>query len=91
MTASLTWITAREVELTGKLIPRYNAESDLVDKLSNVRVAIEGPFLHIDPRPQSEPELAAGEEYDIYVLPAASVKRLHLRKTKKSNRIVVRD
>lgn len=63
---------------------RLNEEADVRDrdgnpatKFRDVRVAIEGAFLHVDPRPVKESDVDAGDEgFPVYTVPAAAVKAL---------------
>ncbi|MCX5285953.1 hypothetical protein [Streptomyces sp. NBC_00198] len=47
--STLNWRTA-DVRLTDKLIPNPSNESQLLNHLTQVRVAVDNGFLHIDPR-----------------------------------------
>ena len=76
--STLHWRTA-DVELTDKLVPNPNAEHQLLDRLSNVRVAIEDGFLHIDPRPNGEPVYPGQDTYTVQLIPAHLVRRISYR------------
>lgn len=84
--STLDWRTVAELHLHEKLIPNPNAQSELMDKLQNVRVAVEGGFLHIDPRrPGDSP---AGQEFDVYIVPALAVRTITYRESaKRSGRV----
>lgn len=66
---ALNWRDVTTVELTDKLIPDPNAGHNFLDRLQNVRVAVEGGFLHIDPRKDS------GSTQDLFMVPAAAVRK----------------
>ncbi|MFF9870488.1 hypothetical protein ACF1G0_34825 [Streptomyces sp. NPDC013953] len=74
---TLNWRTAAAVELNDKLIPDPNAQHNLLDRLYGARVAVDGAFLHIDPRPAPDAERhTPGTPYDVYVVPASAVRVL---------------
>lgn len=79
MSNTLNWRTATELHLNDKLIPNPDAGHDLLDKLRNVRVAIDGSFLHIDPRQPNDVEGSRGQEFDVYIVPASVVKTVTYR------------
>lgn len=64
---ALHWRTVTELRLNSKLVWNPNAQHELLDVLRNVRVAVEGGFLHIDPRQD------AGGSQDLFMVPAAAV------------------
>lgn len=70
---SLTWRTA-DLTLADKLIPNPNSESQLLDRLSNVRVAVDAGFLHIDARPNGQPAYPGQTEYAVHIVPAHLVR-----------------
>lgn len=70
---SLTWRTA-DVVLADKLTPNPNSESQLWDRLSNVRVAVDAGFLHIDPRQDGKPSHPGQTEYAVHIVPAHLVR-----------------
>lgn len=72
---SLTWRTA-DVVLADKLIPNPNAEHQLWDRLTNVRVAVDAGFLHIDPRQDGKPSLPGQTEHAVYIVPAHLVRTI---------------
>lgn len=76
--STLQWRTA-DVELADKLVPQPNAEHQLLDRLSNVRVAIDNGFLHIDPRPNSAPAYPGNDTYTVQIVPAHLVRRVSYR------------
>ena len=67
---TLNWREASEVHLTRMIIPGPNGQRNL-QELRNVRVAVEGAFLNIDPRQIGA--AANGSEPDIYIIPATMV------------------
>lgn len=75
---SLHWRKA-EIKLTEKLVPDPRAEHNLLSQLTNVRVAIEGSFVHIDARPNGEPAYPSQTEYNVTVVPATSVAKIVYR------------
>lgn len=80
----LEWRTVSTLELTDKLIPNPNAQHQLLDRLHNVRVAIEGSFLHIDPRqPQDIEAGAAVIEFEVHIVPASSVQTVVYRDSRR--------
>ncbi|MFJ6215052.1 hypothetical protein ACIQGZ_17205 [Streptomyces sp. NPDC092296] len=89
----LIWRTVRELRLTSPLVPDLSNSGKNLDLLYNVRVAIDGAFLHVDPRQEGGPDLRPGDtEFDVYVVPASSVERIHLREqkpAKKSTRVTI--
>ncbi|MEU8101670.1 hypothetical protein [Streptomyces rubiginosohelvolus] len=74
---ALNWRDVLILDLNAKLIPDPNAGHNLLDRLRNVRVAVEGGFLHIDPRPTGHRD--QGGEHDIFVVPASAVMSLVYR------------
>lgn len=70
---TLNWRDAVTVELNAQLIPDPNAGHILLDRLRNVLVAVEGGFLHIDPRKDS------GSGQDLFMVPASAVRRVVYR------------
>ncbi|SFY52081.1 hypothetical protein [Streptomyces sp. F-1] len=73
--SNLHWRTA-DVELGDKLIPNPNAEHQLLDRLTNVLVAVEGAFLHIDARPNGQPAYPGQDTYDVHIVPAHLARRV---------------
>jgi len=87
--ATLNWRTATTVILHDNLIPNPNAEHDLLGRLQNVRVAVEGSFLHIDPRQPQAVEAAAGSnEFNVHIVPATAVKSVTYREIKRRGTLV---
>ncbi|MFH8483559.1 hypothetical protein [Streptomyces sp. NPDC018055] len=80
---ALNWRDVTTLELADKLIPDPNAGHNRLDRLQNVRVAIEGGFLHIDPRQPQQAEGAASQEYDVFIVPALTVKSVVYRDVKR--------
>lgn len=76
--SDLHWRTA-DVELADKLIPDPNAEHQLLDRLTQVRIAVEGAFLHIDPRPTNQPAYPGQDTYNVHIVPAHLVRRVTYR------------
>jgi hypothetical protein len=72
--STLNWRTA-DVELHDGLVPNPRAEHELLSRLTAVRVAIEGSFLHIDPQ-NNAPAWGGQTEYSVTIVPASAVKRL---------------
>ncbi|MDX3343433.1 hypothetical protein PV409_36350 [Streptomyces sp. ME02-6979.5a] len=70
---ALNWRDVTTLELNEKLIPDPNAAHNKLDRLQNVRVAVEGGFLHIDPRKDS------GSGQDLFMVPASAVRRVVYR------------
>ncbi|MGW0780368.1 hypothetical protein [Streptomyces sp. NPDC002913] len=77
----LNWRTATTLVLHENLIPDPNAEHNLLGRLQNVRVAIDGSFLHIDPRQPHDPGFAMDTDYNVHVVPATAVKVIAYRTT----------
>ncbi|RPK35060.1 hypothetical protein EES39_33815 [Streptomyces sp. ADI92-24] len=77
--STLNWRTATHVVLNGTLIPDPNAGHNLLGQLRNVRVAVEGSFLHIDPRQPRDADTSAGEEFDVHIVPASAVNTITYR------------
>ena len=75
---SLTWRTA-DVTLTEPLIPNPNAEHQLLARLSNVRVAVDAGFLHVDPRENGKPSYPGQTEATIHIVPAPLVRTVTYR------------
>ncbi|MEU1086371.1 hypothetical protein ABZ401_05980 [Streptomyces sp. NPDC005892] len=73
---TLNWRTVTTLELTDKLIADPNAGHNKLDQLQNVRVAIEGGFLHVDPR---QPGQHAAGGYDVFLVPGAAVRSVVYR------------
>ncbi|MEU0719202.1 hypothetical protein ABZ498_18765 [Streptomyces lavendulocolor] len=79
---TLHWRTAATLELNDKLIPDPRAQHNLLDRLHGIRVAVDGGFLHVDPRNTPDAERQeAGTPVDIYVLPASAVRVLRYQDT----------
>lgn len=77
---TLNWREIYELRLTDKLIPNPNNQSDLLQRLNGVRVAVEGPMIHVDPRSTSNGEKRDDrEEYDVFVVPASVVEHIKYR------------
>ncbi|MEU6597895.1 hypothetical protein [Streptomyces flaveolus] len=73
--SNLHWRTA-DVELGDKLIPNPTAANQFLDRLSQVLVAIEGAFLHVDARPNGQPTYPGQDTYDVHIVPAHLVRRV---------------
>lgn len=84
---ALTWRNVTTLELTDKLIPDPNAAHNKLDRLQNVRVAVEGSFLHVDPRQPQQAE-AAGQEFDVFLVPASAVRTVVYRDVKRRGALV---
>lgn len=67
---ALNWRNVTTLYLADELIPDPNASHNYLNQLHNVRIAIEGGFLHIDPRKDS------GSRQDLFMVPAAAVRRV---------------
>lgn len=81
--STLNWRTVRDVRLTDKLIPEPGNESNCQNHLCNVRVAIEGAFLHIDPRVVDVRDPDPGSpEFSAYVVPMNAVVSVHYKEQK---------
>ncbi|MER5631249.1 hypothetical protein [Streptomyces nitrosporeus] len=87
MSSTLTWRTATTLVLNDELIPDPNAGHILLKRLQNVRVAVEGGFLHIDPRRPQDVEGAPGAEFEVHVIPASAVRSLAYREAKRAGRL----
>jgi hypothetical protein len=85
---NLNWRPA-DVVLTDKVVPNPRAEHDLLARLHNVRVAVEGSFLHIDPRPNGEPAYPGQGEYTVTVVPSSSVVSVCYKATMVGNMVAV--
>lgn len=70
MSNTLNWRTATDVVLNDKLVPNPNAEHEQLVRLHNVKVAVEGGFLHIDPRRDS------GSSQNLFIVPASAVSKV---------------
>jgi hypothetical protein len=64
---TLHWRAVTELHLNDDLIPNPNAGNVFLTQLYNVKVAVEGGFLHVDPRQDS------GSSQDLFMVPAAAV------------------
>lgn len=73
--SDLKWRTA-DVELVDKLIPNPNAEHQLLDRLTNILVAVDAGFLHIDPRQNGQPSYPGQDTYSVHIVPAHLVRRV---------------
>ncbi|MEU6520489.1 hypothetical protein [Streptomyces sp. NPDC046978] len=71
--STLKWRLA-DVTLNDKLVPNPQSESELLDRLNNVRVAVDGGFLHIDPRRNGQPAYPNEDTYSVHVVPAYLVR-----------------
>lgn len=79
----LEWRTARKVELVEPLIPNPNSQSELLRRLTDVRVAFDGGLVHIDPRGVDAHDFDRGNpEFEVYVVPASAVRTLTYREKK---------
>jgi len=85
---ALNWRTATTVELHDNLIPNPNAEHELLGRLRNVRIAVEGSFLHIDPRQPQDAETSGSHEFDVHIVPATAVKTVTYREIKRRGTLV---
>ncbi|WP_399553862.1 hypothetical protein OG473_39370 (plasmid) [Streptomyces anulatus] len=72
---ALNWRDVITLYLADELIPDPNASHNYLNQLHNVRIAVEGGFLHIDPRKD------AGSGPDLFMVPAAAVRRAVYRET----------
>ncbi|MBD3550838.1 hypothetical protein [Streptomyces sp. SP18CM02] len=79
---ALNWRDATTLELNDGAIPDPNFPGQSLRLLHNVRVAVEGGFLHIDPR-QQQSEAGAGQEFDVFIVPASAVKAAVYRDVKR--------
>ncbi|MGI5485076.1 hypothetical protein [Streptomyces lavendofoliae] len=80
--STLNWRTAAALELTDELIPDPDDEGRLLRSLQAVRVAIEGSFVHVDPRqPSAVKQQRSRTSYVITVVPAAAVRYLRYQET----------
>lgn len=79
---ALNWRDVTTVELTDKLIPDPNAGHNFLDRLQNVRVAVEGGFLHIDPRKDS------GSSQDLFIVPASAVHKVAYQVTEPAQTMI---
>jgi hypothetical protein len=77
---TLPWREVAELRLTSKLIPNPNSQAELLHRLDHIRVAVDGPLLHIDPRSiVNGQKRDDSQEYDVFVVPAASVELIRYR------------
>lgn len=84
--STLPWRLALEVELNDELVPNPFARHQKLQRLDSVWVAVDGPFLWIDPRPDGSPDVAPTDpEFDAYAVPAAAVRVIRYR-VRKSER-----
>ncbi|MFJ1782436.1 hypothetical protein ACIOKA_37655 [Streptomyces anulatus] len=79
---ALNWRDATTLELNDKLIPDPNAAHNKLDRLHNVRVAVEGAFLHIDPRRDS------GSSQDLFMVPASAVHKVAYQVTEPAQTMI---
>ena len=90
MTDTLQWRNATTLRLTDKLIPNPDSTSELLDQLNNVLVAIDGSFLHIDPRrTNGQVPVDKKAEHPVYVVPAGKVELIGYQVLPKSSRMIV--
>ncbi|MFE5140365.1 hypothetical protein ACFRDV_22255 [Streptomyces fagopyri] len=68
----LEWRTA-DVVLRDKLIPDPRNESQLLDRLTQVKVAVDTGFLHIDPRRNGDVAFPGADTFSAYIVPAHQV------------------
>ncbi|MFE9127062.1 hypothetical protein ACFYOF_16855 [Streptomyces sp. NPDC007148] len=71
--STLKWRLA-DVTLNDKLVPNPQSASQLLDHLDNARVAVDGGFLHIDPRRNGEPSYPGQSTYSVHIVPAHLVR-----------------
>ena len=78
---TLNWLEVDEIHLHDAIIQKPGNLSQVTDQLNSVRVAIDGAFLHIDPRPTNDPQQpgAAGLDFPVHVVPASSVAVIRYR------------
>ncbi|MFF6903523.1 GNAT family N-acetyltransferase [Streptomyces hydrogenans] len=77
--SDLTWRTA-DVRLNTKLIPDPNATHMLQSDLTDVLVALDSGFVHIDPQ-RGKPAYGHQSEWKIYIVPAGAVETISYRTT----------
>jgi hypothetical protein len=75
--SNLEWRKA-DVTLHDGLVPKPNAEHELLSRLDNVLIAVEGSFLHIDPQ-SGEAVYPGQEEATVTIVPASAVKWVRYR------------
>lgn len=86
----LKWRTARKVELSEPLVPNPNSQSELLQRLTNVRVAFDSGLVHIDPREGDGQDFDRGNpEFEVHVVPATAVRTIVYMERKKSSRLTV--
>jgi hypothetical protein len=87
---TLNWREAAELRLTDKLIPNPDSPSELLHMLRGVRVAVDGPLLHVDARSINHGEKRDDrEEYDVFVVPALAVRLIRYRVVPSSPRVTI--
>lgn len=69
---TLNWRTVAEIRFTRSLIPQPRNQGQTTDSLSQVSVAVEGGFLHVDPR-RVDDKNNAGVADDVFIVPATFV------------------
>ncbi|MFI9194198.1 hypothetical protein ACIG0A_33470 [Streptomyces californicus] len=79
---ALNWRNVTTLELNDGAIPDPNSPGQSLRLLHNVRVAVEGGFLHVDPR-QQQSEAGADQEFDVFIVPASAVKTVIYRDVKR--------
>ncbi|MFB6889431.1 hypothetical protein ACFCX4_08985 [Kitasatospora sp. NPDC056327] len=90
MTNNLTWIEADELRLTSNLIPNPTNQSQLLNQLSSIRIALDNGFVHIDPRPTNGTvPVDRKAEYEVLVVPASAIESVRYRVVPKSSRLTV--
>lgn len=70
---ALNWRDVTTLELNDPLITDPNGGYNSLKQLHGVRVAVEGGFLHVDPRRD------AGSAQDLFMVPASAVRRVVYR------------
>lgn len=77
--SNLEWRKVDELRLTSARIQDPNSISNEQQYVTNVQVAYEGAFLHIDARKTNEPQMPAATEYTVQVVPASAVEVIRYR------------
>lgn len=76
---TLQWRTASDLHLIAGIIPKPGDPSELLDRLTDVRIAVSGSVLYVDPAPAPGGEAADGAQ--VFAIPVASVLFLAYRQT----------
>lgn len=75
--STLHWRPVETLELNEALVTDPSAEYQQLRTMQHARVAVEGAFLHVDPR---KPNQRSGDgEYKVFIVPASAVRSVVYR------------